>query len=236
MLTWLPIPLLVVTVTALILVDERTPPGAPRNVRWVMVWKPLSTLLVILIAALSFMLPGAHDIGYSLLVLLGLLLSLAGDVLLIFPSHRAFLAGLIAFLSAHLAYIAAFVYVQVSRSLGANVVLELVAAVVLAVIGAAVYLYLRPKLGRMRVPVILYMLVISAMVHRALAVVFMWPAGGAFPVLVVAGALLFYLSDAILAVDRFKLDGSMPHGHVWNLSTYYAGQLLIALSASALTL
>ena len=56
------------------------------------------------------------------------------------------------------------------------------------------------------------------------------------PVLIVAGALLFYLSDAILAIDRFRLDGQMPHGHVWNLSSYYAGQLLLALSVAAFAL
>ena len=97
MLSWFPIPFVLFTVAALILVDERTPVGAPRNARWVLVWKPLSTLLVILVALLSFTQPGRHDTGYSLLVLLGLLLSLAGDVLLIFPQPRAFLAGLIAF-------------------------------------------------------------------------------------------------------------------------------------------
>src|SRR5690349_6268359 len=102
MAAWLPVPLLLLTVTALIVVDERTPASAARNRRWVGVWKPLSTLLVILVAALSFTLPGSHDAGYSLLILLGLLLSLTGDVLLIFPSSRAFRAGLIAFLSAHL--------------------------------------------------------------------------------------------------------------------------------------
>ena len=236
MLSWFPIPFVLFTVAALILVDERTPVGAPRNARWVLVWKPLSTLLVILVALLSFTQPGRHDTGYSLLVLLGLLLSLAGDVLLIFPQPRAFLAGLIAFLSAHLAYIAAFVHIQTSYQLGGHPLLELVAAATLALIGIAIYLALRPTLGKLRVPVILYMLVISVMLHRALTVAFVWPAETAAPLLMAAGALLFYLSDAILAFDRFKLAGSMPHGHLWNLSAYYAGQLLIALSASWLTL
>src|SRR3972149_11827785 len=107
----LPIPLLLVTVTALIMLEERTMPGAPRNVRWVLLWKSLSTLLIILIAALSFLQPN-HDTGYSILILIGLLLSLAGDVLLSFPSPRTFLVGLVAFLFAHLAYIAAFIYAQ----------------------------------------------------------------------------------------------------------------------------
>ena len=48
----------------------------------------------------------------------------------------------------------------------------------------------------------------------------------------VLGALLFYLSDAILAVNKFRFDGQLPRGRSWNLTTYYAGQLLLALSAS----
>ena len=235
MATWFPIPVLLVTVTALILVDERTPPGAVRNVRWVSVWKPLSTLLVILVAGLSLTHPGAYDLLYSALVLAGLTLSLAGDVLLIFPSHKAFLFGLIAFLCAHLVYIAAFVHLRIAGMLGqpqSNLAAEVIAAAVLALIAGAIYLYLKPKLGTMRAPVIVYMLVISVMVHRALAVAFAYPGRATLVGLIVAGALLFYVSDAILAIDRFRMNGAMPHGHLWNLSGYYAGQLLIALSAS----
>jgi uncharacterized membrane protein YhhN len=235
MAIWLPIPFLLVTVTALIVVDERVRPGAGRNLRWVGVWKPLSTLLVILVAALAFAVPGTHDVTYALLILAGLLLSLVGDVLLIFPTSRAFMAGLIAFLCAHLAYIGAFIHLQTSRELGAKLPAELIAALVLAGVAATVYRTLQPKLGQMRLPVILYMAVITVMVHRALAVAFVYPGQPALPVLVVGGALLFYLSDAILAIDRFKFDGAMPHGRLWSLSAYYAGQLLLALSVTYAT-
>ena len=234
---WLPIPLLLITVTALIAVDERTPAGVGRNVRWVGVWKPLSTLLVILVAALSFTHLGTIDPLYSVLILAGLVLSLAGDVLLIFSSHKAFLAGLVAFLCAHLAYIAAFIHLRVSGVLGqpqTSLPAEVIAAAVLAIIAGAVYLYLKPKLGRMGPPVIVYIFVISVMVHRALAVAFAYPGRPVFGGLIVTGALLIYLSDAILAVDRFRMDGQMPHGHLLNLAAYYAGQVLIALSATYL--
>lgn len=234
MLMWLPVPFLLFTVTALILVDERRPSGAPRNLRWVAVWKPLSTLLVILVAALSYTRAGAHDPGYTLLVLLGLLLSFAGDVLLILPLPRSFLLGLVAFLLAHAAYIAAFTHAQVSRALGSNMGAEVLAAAVLAIIATTMYRYLLPTLGKLRVPVILYIVVISIMAHRALAVALVDPSAPAL--LMSAGALLFYASDGILAVDRFKMRGAMPRGHLWNLSTYYLGQLLIALSASYFTL
>jgi uncharacterized membrane protein YhhN len=236
MTNWLPVPFLLFTVAALIIVDERARAG--RNRRWVAVWKPLSSLLVILIAALSFTLPGPRDSTYTALIIVGLLFSLAGDVLLIIPSSRAFMVGLIAFLCAHLVYIAAFIHLQTSRELGSNKPAELLAAIVLAVIAAGVYSYLRPKLGKMRVPVIAYMAVLSVMLHRALAVAFVYQGAPApqMALLIVAGALLFYLSDALLAIDRFRMDGKMPHGHLWNLSSYYAGQLLLALSVASFAL
>ncbi|HEY3290021.1 MAG TPA: lysoplasmalogenase [Anaerolineae bacterium] len=232
----LPIPFLIFTVTALIVVDERASAATGRNRRWVAVWKPLSTILVILVAALSLTLRGPRDGVYTALIIAGLLLSLVGDVLLIFPSSRAFMAGLVAFLCAHLVYIAAFIHVQTSRELGSNPAAEALAAMALAAIAAALYRYLRPKLGKMRLPVIAYMVVISVMVHRALALAFVYQGAPAMPFLIVAGAVLFYLSDAILAIDRFKLDGQMRHGHLWNLSAYYAGQLLLALSVASFTL
>ena len=235
MAIWIPIPFLLFTVTALIIVDERALPGAGRNLRWVLVWKLLSTLLVILVAALSFSRPGTHDLTYSLLILGGLGLSLAGDVLIIFPSSRAFMAGLVAFLCAHLAYIAAFIYLQTSRELGRNLPAELSAALVLALIAAVVYRFLLPGLGKMRIPVIAYMTVITVMVHRALAVAFNYPGQPLLSILIVVGALLFYTSDALLAINRFRMGDRMPHGRLWSLSTYYAGQLLLALSVTYAT-
>ena len=234
MASWYPIPLLLITVTATILVDERRPPGAPRNIRWLIVWKPLSTLLVILVAALSLIHSGKYDPLYSALIMAGLILSLVGDVLLIIPSPSAFRAGLVAFLCTHLIYIAAFVHVRLTGVLGLpqpHLPAEVITAVALVLIAGAMYLYLKPKLGGMKTPVVLYILVISVMLHRALDVAFTFPgqpAGG----LIAFGALLFYASDAVLAVDRFRMGGHMRHGHLWDLSTYYTGQLLIALSAS----
>ena len=238
MISLLPIPLLLATVSALIVVDERTRPGASRNARWVSVWKPLSTLLVILVAVLAFTRPGTYDPLYSALVLVGLVFSLAGDVLLIFSSPKAFLAGLVAFLCAHLTYIAAFVHLRVAGALGlapqGNLTAEIIGAVAVALVTGSIYFYLKPRLGEMQLPVILYMTAISIMVHRALAAAFAYPGRPVLGGLIVAGALLFYLSDVILAINRFRMNGKMPHAPLWNLSTYYAGQLLIALSVSFL--
>ena len=66
--------------------------------------KPAVLVILILLAWLL----RADSVDYGNQLLLGLVLSLIGDVLLLGRSDRHFLAGLIAFLLAHVAYIAAF--------------------------------------------------------------------------------------------------------------------------------
>jgi uncharacterized membrane protein YhhN len=228
MWTWLPVPMLYVTLALLLRADARR----PRDERQVYLWKPLTTLLVIAIAALSFARPaGSYDTTYSSLILVGLAFSLAGDVLLIPADNpRAFLLGLVAFLLAHVMYVTAFVYLQVTMLGAISWSGELVAAIGILLVGVVVYRYLAPGLGAMRLPVIGYIVVISAMVHRALGIAWVHPGPSTQPVLIVVGALLFYISDAILAANKFRMGGQMPHYRVWNLSAYYTGQLFLALS------
>src|SRR6185437_6735071 len=71
------------------------------------VFKPLTTLLVIAHAWPR----GRTTPAVRRWVLVGLALSLAGDVALLWPK-QGFLPGLIAFLFAHLAYLAAFTRAQ----------------------------------------------------------------------------------------------------------------------------
>jgi uncharacterized membrane protein YhhN len=223
-----PIAVLVVGLTLLLRAEHLS----PRDVRQVMIWKPLATASVIAVCALSLTQP-RFDAAYTGWMLAGLALSLVGDVLLI-PSDnsKAFLAGLIAFLLAHIVYIAAFTRLQSTLNRPAQTLAEIVGAIVLALIGGAFYRVMRPGLGKLRLPVIGYMIVISVTVHRALAIALVHPGPLAQPMLILFGALLFYVSDAILGVNKFRFDGRMPYYKLFNLSSYYAGQLLLALSAS----
>jgi uncharacterized membrane protein YhhN len=140
----------------------------------------------------------------------GLLLSALGDALLLFPRRHAFLGGLVAFLLAHVAYALAFAGVG-RPSLGPGV------AVLLAT-GAAVG-WLWPLLGDLRGAVVLYCAVIAAM---------LWLALGVDRLEVRLGALLFYLSDLLVARDRFVRPGLV--NRAVGLPLYYAGQLLLALA------
>lgn len=216
MISWIPIPFLIATATLTVWA------ALHGRQKLVYLFKPLSTLLVIAVALLSFATPGVTS-GYTLAITAGLVLSLGGDVALMFPSHRAFVIGLVLFLLAHVVYILAFTLPNGFHPT------DLITGAVLLAIAAACYLYLKPGLGAMKGPVLIYILVICFMVHRALSLFF----GDAFTPaqawLASGGAILFLLSDLILAINRFHHPLKRER---LGLLAYYAGQLLIALTPS----
>ena len=177
-------------------------------------FKPLTTTLIILVA-----LQGTHAAAgaYRALVVAGLVCSLAGDVFLMLPRDR-FVAGLLSFLCAHLLYIAAFA-LDGRRVSGW-------AAVPLVLYGARMLGLLWPHLGRLKVPVVVYVSVILSMALQAAS---RWLAvGGRGSAAACAGALLFVASDSALAWDRFV--GGFRGAQTFVLGTYFAAQWLIALS------
>ena len=88
---------------------------------------------------------------------------------------------------------------------------------------------IRHGLGSMKIPVIVYIVIISVMVVLAVSTF----TGSAFTTgqawLIFIGASLFYISDVILAANRFWKSFKY---HRISLAFYYAGQCLIALAAS----
>lgn len=212
-----PIPILAITVLWLIGAEFR------EQRRQVYIAKPLSTLLVIAVALLSFLEPASNPF-YTTGVLVGLFFSLGGDVALMIPEKPgAFLAGLVLFLMAHVAYLVTFTL------LGRFSPWDILSALLLLVAGVGFYRLIRAGLGPLKGPVIGYMLVISVMVHRAFATLAspLFTPGQAL--MIAGGALLFYLSDVVLAANRFWKPWKYHH---WSLLLYYSGQLLIALAAS----
>lgn len=179
------------------------------------VFKPLTTSLIILFAAL---IPVPVGQTYRTLILIGLLFSLAGDIFLMLPQDR-FVAGLVSFLAAHLAYIAAFI------SLG-GLIWDFPALAGYALYGAIMLSMLWQGLGALRIPVLLYIVVILVMGWQALALWRLY--GGGTALSAALGAAFFVVSDSILAYDRFRSRCPATRGLV--LSTYFVAQTLIALS------
>jgi uncharacterized membrane protein YhhN len=167
------------------------------------------------------------DSSYFLLILIGLLFCLAGDVLLAFPSASTFRMGLVSFLTGHLFYLAAFLRFF---NFGSAFVIAVPAAAVTATI---IYLRLLPYLGSMKIPVLAYICVISLMLIAAITA----GAGGALShkasLLIVLGAFLFYLSDIFVAKNRFI--GKRFINRLIGLPLYYGGQFLLALSVGSVS-
>lgn len=174
--------------------------------------KPLTMLALV---AVALLLEPVDPTRRAWFVAAGVL-SLAGDVFLMLPRDR-FVPGLVAFLLAHLCYLVGLL--QGSGQAGGLVVGLVVAVVMTATVGARVLRHVRRDHGALLAPVIVYLVVISAMVVTAFAV---GPAPAA------AGALLFYASDGILAWRRFVQP--LRWGAVAVMVTYHLGQALLMLS------
>lgn len=133
-----------------------------------------------------------------LFFLTALLFSWAGDVLLMFEKLGAdfFMAGVAAFLLAQLMYTLSLRNFLVSQRKPVNFMLLIP---VLAFYAILMY-YLYPRLGTFKIPVIIYAAVISTMLFFALQFVdFKHPSKQ----LILAGAVLFVLSDSLLAMNKF---------------------------------
>ena len=164
--------------------------------------------------------------AYYHLLLAGLICCLAGDVFLALPQDRMFRMGLVSFLLGHVFYVISFFHVaDVSQWtwIGGMAALS---------VSAVVFYWLRPHLGDMLLPVVAYIVVITAMLVGAWTV--LGDSGLNYPgrLLVFIGAVSFYLSDLFVARDRFlKTEFT---NRLIGLPMYYFGQFLLAFSVGLL--
>ena len=163
---------------------------------------------------------GALHSRYGQLILLGLVFSWFGDMLLVGQARSFFLLGLGSFLFAHIAYIAAFIIK------GVNARYIAVATLPVAAAGIVVSVWLTPYIPmELIIPVRAYTAVISLMLIAAIGT-----RGRGATMLILAGALMFFLSD--LSVAALRLVQTALPTYVWGLPLYYAGQLCLAASVS----
>ena len=188
------------------------------------VFKPLTTLLIIAYAWPR----GANAPKQRRLIRIGLILSLAGDVFLLWPKE-GFLPGLVAFLLAHLAYIAAFcVPVRLAAKPWVFAGYALVAAAILSALWPGVP-------GGLRAPVVAYVVCLATMAAQALV---WWRSSAAVHAadaslarLAALGGVLFMASDSLLATTKFAVP--LPLASLWILLTYWLAQWCIASALRA---
>lgn len=156
---------------------------------------------------------------------LGLVFSLLGDIFLQAPP-RLFLLGMVAFLLAHVSYITGFAQKPI--------VFDWKLLLPVIVIAFLFYWLTRKVAGGLRsrgenkmvYPVMAYALFLSLMFFFALTTLFRTGWLAPAPALVSLGAGLFFVSDSVLAYDRFVCPVSF--GSLIVMVTYHTGQILIA--------
>jgi uncharacterized membrane protein YhhN len=184
--------------------------------RWLA--KPVASAAFVALAWVS----GALGTTYGRWIVLALIASFIGDVLLI-PEHRPrwFRAGVVAFMVAHVGFIAAFLVRPI------DVGAATVAALALAVALWRAWVWMRGGISPdLRGAVLTYLGVIGTMAALAVGVA----AAAEGTVTLAVAALTFATSDLAVARDRFVAPGFW--NRAWGLPLYYFAQLLFASSVA----
>ncbi|RYG40876.1 MAG: lysoplasmalogenase [Chitinophagaceae bacterium] len=196
------------------------------QVGWVIPEIVTKPLIVLIAAAYFFSATKNSSSVLKMWIGLALLFSLGGDILLMLQQTDSlfFLFGLSSFLLAHIFYIIFFHRVRLIDDIKSR----LWTLVVVAVYYTLLISFLNPWLGDMRLPVRVYGVVISFMMMLALHMLFLRNrTSGRF---MSGGALLFVISDSILAINKFyqPFEGA---GLIIML-TYGLAQLFLVIGAA----
>jgi uncharacterized membrane protein YhhN len=185
-------------------------------------FKPLTTVLICILAVM--LLPEGADRNW---LLAALAFCLLGDVALMRQGDVAFAVGLAAFLVGHGLFVGVFLNRQAVLTLP-------VWWPLLAVYAVGMLAWLLPKTGKLAPAVLLYVAAIMGMALSAGSLA----AGGLSATvgwqgkpLVLLGALLFVVSDTLLAVDRFVKPFAAAHGLI--LATYYSALWCMVMGSLA---
>jgi len=146
-----------------------------------------------------------------------LVLSLAGDVFLMLPAEKLFVAGLGSFLVGHVAYVVGFAAGGLSG--GRLLVGAVLTGTAMLAVGPTIIKGAKDVDPMLAVPVFLYIAVISVMVAVAI---------GSGVTIAVVGAVLFYLSDTCIGWSRFVQPFEWSRLAI--ITTYHLGQLFLVLS------
>lgn len=180
---------------------------------------PMITYFICWIAVLGFCNYGKGNLW---LIPAALGLSLIADAVLMIEAADLFTHGLIFFLGTHILYNIAF-------ATGYSFILSdlITAAILLALMIFLVWKFKKGgKLGKMMLPVIVYVTALSLIVYFSINGYIR--NGGTSLALMMCGAILFYISDAILGWMQFVKYFRFGTFYVWLF--YAPGQFLIALS------
>ncbi|MFW5862065.1 MAG: lysoplasmalogenase [Spirochaetota bacterium] len=179
---------------------------------------PLVTCSIIFTCFQALNVQGIHY--FSFMVMLGLLLSLVADTLLMIEEVNLFLQGLVYFLFAHVAYIAAFSTGYVFYTWNIPLALVILAAALLY------YREIWKARGTHYIPALVYMIILGSMLF--FAVTSLNNGINQRGLFLTVGAVFFVLSDIVLGYNTFIRP--IPHSTVLTWSLYAPAQMFIAIS------
>jgi uncharacterized membrane protein YhhN len=193
-----------------------------KNRRLLLIIKSALSLLFVMTALLQ-----PHPVPtYHHYLLIGLIFCLIGDVCLALPQKKAFMGGLVAFLLGHVFYIFGFLFlVPIFHWISTGLL-------IIFGVSAFIFLWLRPHLGPMLLPVSLYILVITVMASGAWAVFWKSSFQISGRTLILVGSFCFYFSDLFVAGNKFIKEGY--RNRLLGLPLYYTGQFMLAFSTGLL--
>lgn len=179
------------------------------------IFKPITTILIIALAIYGNY---TNPTDYSIILLYALAFSLIGDMFLVFEKY--FLQGLISFFIAHIAYAYAFATI-----FGFDVNLYILGVLIL--VSSSYYIFIYKFLGTFKIPLAAYFAVILIMNLQAQGLMF-----NHFKpefIAIAIGSVLFSLSDAVIAFDKFKIPFKISEPII--LVTYWLAIYIFALVA-----
>lgn len=160
------------------------------------------------------------------ILLTALIFSWIGDVILLFSdiSEIYFILGLISFLISHIVYCILFNR-QTKRNLKKKSIAIGIGTILIACYLIGMLSVLLPSLGDLKIPVIVYASVISIMLLFAYNGLLNWNEPG--NKLVFSGAVVFVISDSILAINKFY--NPIEKSSFFIMLTYLVAQYLIVI-------
>jgi len=185
--------------------------------------KMFASLLFISIAVSAFLIYKTPA-EYAVWIIAALVLGMIGDLLLVYVDRlKCFRLGLVSFLIVQIVY--GVTFLRYVGFMWVDVVLYA------AIVAAALFAYTRVKLnlGKMKIPVLAYLLIIAFMTVMAVSTLYKPGFNLNTTIHISAGAILFLASDVVLAFVVFHESPPRPLRAI-NLSLYYCAQMLLALT------
>jgi uncharacterized membrane protein YhhN len=189
--------------------------------------KPL--FMIMLMVYVHRQVEGKYNFFYKA-IQFGLFFSWIGDIALMFDEQIPilFVVGLAAFLIAHLGYSLGFIKNIKASAVAMPMGKAVATAIPFVVFTGCFFFYMKDGLpAELFIPVLAYTVVISVMgITAALRhghveqKTYRW---------ILWGAILFILSDCVIAINKFVID--FEYDAILNMALYLSGQYLIALGA-----